>query len=376
MNSLIYIDIVIASFRVNAQQLLPILQLEVPDDVIVKFFLVIDNPGLLIGKDLLDAIANTNCILTINEVNKGVSASRNIGLEGGLGDWVLFLDDDVNVTKQLLFKYTDAIKRNPNEIGFIGLVYLPTACTNYQQAVIANGSMTMFTIAQTEVDYAWGVTANLMISRKAIGNQGFSTSYPKMGGAEDVEFCLRIREANNFKNFKTLQEAEVFHPWWNKGQPDFSRFYRYALGISILPQRNPLYNYYSFLNTIETLFVGCFVFMIALLVSPASKCFPVFLEFVTLTIILEYIVCLRIALKHNKGHLTLTAFYIMLIRSSNDAGVFIGNLMRARLKGLGERFQFNGRINNKSFAFNTNRIIKVLGYLAGFIFTLCHNKLI
>ena len=185
---MISIDVVIPSYRLNAATLLPILQLRKPADAIIKFFLIADNPAVIPHKSISELADNKNVFLIINKVNQGASITRNIGIETGQGDWILFLDDDIEVFPELLTVYTEAVKSYPEEIGFIGVVNLPDVATPFAHAVNANGSMNMFTIAKYKPSFAWGVTANLMISRKAVGDVRFSDVYPKTGGGEDVEF--------------------------------------------------------------------------------------------------------------------------------------------------------------------------------------------
>ncbi|MET3977585.1 glycosyltransferase involved in cell wall biosynthesis [Mucilaginibacter sp. UYP25] len=360
---MVAIDVVIPSFRLNAVTLLPILNLQTPANAIVKFYLVADNPAVVPHQSIMQLVDNEKIFLTINKVNEGASVTRNIGIEAGQGDWILFLDDDIEVLPDLLFAYSDAALQNPNEIGFIGVVNLPDISTPFAHAVNANGSMSMFAIAKHKQSFAWGVTANFMVSRKAVGNVRFSDIYPKTGGGEDVEFFIRIRELHNFKNYKCINSADVTHPWWNNGQPDFKRFYRYGKGISHLPERNPRYSSYSFLNTVETLFVALLILGIAMVIDPQNRYLRLFPQFILLTIALEYLVSLRIAVKNKQGFIPLVALYVMALRLNSEAGVLFETLLRFRLAGLGERFHFDGRTKKSHFSLNTNKIIKLVFYL-------------
>jgi glycosyltransferase involved in cell wall biosynthesis len=366
----ITIDVVIPSFRLNAVTLLPILNLPIPKDVIVKFYLIADNPSVVPSESILQLIDNKTIFLIINEVNLGASITRNIGIEAGTADWILFLDDDIEPLPSLLFAYADAVKQNSTEIGFIGVVELPNISTPFAHAVNANGSMSMFSIAKYKSSFAWGVTANFMVSRKAIGDVRFSDVYPKTGGGEDVEFFIRVRQQNNLKNYKCLTNADVTHPWWNEGRPDFKRFYRYGKGISFLSERNPLYRSYSFLNTVETLFMATLLFIIMLVIHPNGKNLPQFLYFIVITLLLEYIVSLRLAAKNRQGFLPIVALYVFALRSSSDAGVLLKNLSRFRFTGLGERFHFDGRTKKSHFSLNTNKIIKLVLYLLAIIYAI------
>src|SRR6202012_1459568 len=118
----ISIDVVIPSFRLEEKYILPILQLDVPDSAIIKFYLVADNPKLKISPSILALVDNKKIFLTINKENMGAALTRNTGIDQGRGDWILFLDDDIAVKPDLLNTYVDAIISDPDEIGFIGFV--------------------------------------------------------------------------------------------------------------------------------------------------------------------------------------------------------------------------------------------------------------
>ena len=93
-----------------------------------------------------------------------------------------------------------------------------------------------------------------MLRRTALQGLRFSEVYPKSGGGEDIDLFLKNKgEKVIFRNYKTLPEARVNHPWWNDGRPDFKKPFRYGLGNSWLAQLNPRYAYRDFLNLPETL---------------------------------------------------------------------------------------------------------------------------
>lgn len=352
--ALITIDVVIPSFRLNPATLLPILKLPKPAGVQIKFYLIADNPSITPHPSILELIDNENYFLIINPVNKGASITRNIGIESGQGSWILFLDDDIDVLPNLLSVYADAVQLYPTEIGFIGMVTLPNINTPFARAVDANGLLSMFSIAKTEQSYSWGVTANFMISREAVGNVRFADVYPKTGGGEDVEFFIRVREQHNFKNYKSLPEANVTHPWWNEGKSDFMRFYRYGLGNSFLPPRNKAYRWYDLLNTSETLLVCC----IALVVTLCTA----ILYFMLATLVIEYVISvLRVQRGIKKINFMLSG-YVALLRNVYEAGILVGNISRGRVQGIGERFNYEGRVNNSNFRLNRFKIIKLVLY--------------
>jgi len=53
-----------------------------------------------------------NIWVRCNEQNLGASASRNRGIEESTGDYILFLDDDVIPSKDLLHSYGRTLQKN------------------------------------------------------------------------------------------------------------------------------------------------------------------------------------------------------------------------------------------------------------------------
>ena len=133
--------------------------------------------------------------------------------------------------------------------------------------------MDIFTIALRKTSFAWGATANIMVSRKAIGDTRFLVAYPKSGGGEDVDFFLKVRKKNNYKNLKTLPDAFVQHPWWNNEKVDFKRPFRYGRGIACWVTLILNTPYHDFPNTPETLLISL-IGVVIVLIAKSSWLMP------------------------------------------------------------------------------------------------------
>ena len=238
------IDVVIPSFRLDENNLLPILKLKAASADQVVFYLIVDNPDSPVPESIRNMADRRRVFLLVNE-NAGASFTRNRGIEAGTGEWILFLDDDLRVPDNLLEIYAGAIRAFPEEIGFIGLVQLPEPATDFARAIAVSGSMDIFSIAERKSSFVWGATANFMVRRSAVAGNRFSMLYPKSGGGEDIDLFLRIRENNGYKNYRALPEAKVHHPWWKDGAPVLK-----ALPLWIRKQPagelNPRYAYHDF----------------------------------------------------------------------------------------------------------------------------------
>lgn len=123
--------------------------------------------------------------------NKGCSAARNHGLKESAAEWVLFLDDDVIPQKDLILQYAEAIaKLGDSAHGFIGLTQIPEPTKLHTQAVVLSDVTYMYSIASVLPNPKWGVTANLVM-RRTPGISFREDVFPKTGGGEDVDICLR-----------------------------------------------------------------------------------------------------------------------------------------------------------------------------------------
>jgi len=355
------LDIVIPSFRLETTYLLPLIELPKPEGWTFRYYIVVDNPHVNVAPSLASLAASGAITLLINPQNMGASTSRNRGLEAGNGDWILFLDDDIQADRQLLHHYVDAIIRYPEAIGFIGLVTLPPPPTNFARALVINGSMMIFEIAKATDSFAWGATANILVRRTAIGEIRFSTAYPKAGGGEDVDFFLNVREKNGTSDYRTLKEAVVYHPWWQGGKPDFKRPFRYGIGNSYLGQFFPQYTYRDFPNTPEILLLALIAFpVIAMLVPGELLLWAKLIAGILLT---EVVATLVQAAKRKSILNGSIAYYLLRLKLSYEAGLLWGNMSRFRVTGIGERFEFKGRRHGHAFfRFNTYKLVKWVGY--------------
>jgi GT2 family glycosyltransferase len=327
----ITIDVVIPSTRIDNQKLSSITSVKIPPEVEVCYYVVVDNPGLSIEPEQWSAK------IIRNEENKGAAMSRNIGFEAGSGDYVLFIDDDVIPNHHLIEEYLSVIKHHPDAPGYVGLTKFPPPTNSFTRGVHASDILTFFDIATSRNSMAWGTTSNLLVNRKAVDAIRFSSEFPKAGGGEDIDFCLRIL-ARTDKPFVAAPKAIVEHGWWKKESRVYSRFFRWAYGDSRLPRLHPKHRFYNFPNMIETVLLGLPILFVMLglgLLSIASV-----IIWIGLVILFETVIEM-IRVKHRfPNSLTTSAIEATIIRSSNDLGRVVGNLRRWNMAGFFERFDY------------------------------------
>jgi nucleoside-diphosphate-sugar epimerase len=264
----ITLDVVVPTFRVPAGVLEAILALDVPPGASTQFTVICDRPGDARAGAVMAALEarhreNPFVRLRTNAANLGASASRNRGFAESAADWVLFLDDDVVPQPDILHAYASAIRAHPRATGFVGLSRLPPPATARQAAVHMAGVAFFWGVAAASpaaTELPWGVTANLCVRRPPPGSGvEFSDAFPKTGGGEDIDFCLRLREhvratmEGGGEGLVATPGAVITHPWWDDGVPALSHFSGWSWGDGHLIDLYPQLTYTNLPDLSETL---------------------------------------------------------------------------------------------------------------------------
>ena len=333
----IQLDIVIPSFRADVAVLNSIRSLSVPENMIRKIIVVLDDPFHPLPRELQDWSAFDDLTIIRNEVNLGASGARNRGIDAALSDWILFLDDDIYPEPDLLQVYAKSIEEKGGSPWLCRYYGLPETVSSFTKGIVASDILTFFDLAEHRDNMPWGVTANLLIRRDAIGNHRFKSIFPKSGGGEDIDFCLEI--VNSFgKNFSTEPNAVVHHPWWNNSSRTYRRFFRWAYGDSNLPALHPKHRWRNLPNTAELLTL-CLLSVIpfSIMYESSPKLMILFISGVVLgEFFSEWIRLILVKSITNP----ITAIESSCVRFSNDLGRIIAVLQSMRLWRLTERFDY------------------------------------
>jgi glycosyltransferase involved in cell wall biosynthesis len=179
--------------------------------------------------------------------NQGASAARNRGLEESCADFVVFIDDDVVPDESLLQEYAQAIRKEPTAGGFVGCTTFPKPLS-FQAVGVKLSGCTFFWDAATHMkEMPWGVTANLCVKR---GAERFDLRFPRTGGGEDIDFCLKVQSVHG--KLLPAPSARAVHPWWDHGSPALKRFFGWALGDGHLQFMYPHLSYRNWPNVWDT----------------------------------------------------------------------------------------------------------------------------
>lgn len=332
----LHLDIVVPTVRVDLEKLRSVANLKVPDGMEVHCYFVIDYPGA-IDMNLGSRLGDAAVTVIKNDANLGAHLSRNRGFEAGCGEYALFLDDDTEVPPSLLETYFEAIKKYPDSPGFVGSVRFPPCINSFTRAAVASDILTFWDIAEKTPHVAWGITANLMVKREAVGGIRFSPRFPKKGGGEDVDFCLRIVEKSGAW-FISVPTAAIVHPWWGQGSHQYRRFARWAYGDSPLPTLHSAYKFRNAPNLIESALVSISLGVLAFAFFKTSIAW--FLAWLIVALFLELLMDgFRMRLQR-KNQTLLISIQATFVRLSNDLGRIAGHLKRLHLLGVTERFDY------------------------------------
>lgn len=357
------IDVVIPSFRLTEQYLLPIINLCSSTEYNIKFYIIADNPMISIPRILKELSDNGRICLLINERNLGFSATRNKGIFAGSGKWILLLDDDIIPDENLLDSYCRAIDENENAIGFVGITEFPPTFNNATKALKINGMTVHFQLAKTENRLKWAPTANIMLNREKLVTPLFNENLKK--GGEDIEFLVRNSLMNN-EAYIACPAAIVTHPWWSDGRVQTRRMIRYGIGaaeISTLPILKN-YTYYDFTNTSETI-------ILLLLLSPFAFVYGLTIElliFIFANLLSEFITNFIKASSNGFPSLGVTT-NLFWVKNTYEFGYLLSILQTGKFTNFTKRLDVSFRKEDPSW-YRLNRW-KILKLLLITVFTIC-----
>jgi hypothetical protein len=125
-------------------------------------------------------------------------------------------------------------------------------------------------------DLPWGVTANLIV-RRVKDDISFDLVFPKTGGGEDIDFCIRKRDwfvHRGLQGLKPAPKVIVTHPWWNEGRRSYRHFFMWAKGDGNLASKFPQHCYIERVPNSAELGLYCFLAgTIGLVVSSSTIAF-------------------------------------------------------------------------------------------------------
>jgi hypothetical protein len=121
-----------------------------------------------------------------------------------------------------------------------------------RHALVASGMTFFYDVARRMRHPSWGVTANLCVVLRTNNTVWFSSVYPKTGGGEDVDFCLRLKallpHCDRASAIVAVPDAVVLHPFWND---IFKQVMGWAKGDTLCLEQLPHNTFCTLPNWIE-----------------------------------------------------------------------------------------------------------------------------
>lgn len=351
------IDVIIPSYRMEEHALLQIFNLRRPVGFEVNFILVCDNPGVAVPVSVQALSDQGKINLLINEKNSGPSFTRNRGIDISHGNWILFLDDDIVPSSDLLLVYAAAIKATPDSLGFVGVTEFPTPFNRVTEALKLNGAVGFFAMSRSKKEQAWAPTANLMLNRSLLGPRRFSSALTIAG--EDVELMARNSQANG-QLYTSLPEAVVFHPWWDKGRSQLKRMFRYGYGNATILRLPHIwkYSHLDFSNTVESVFIVVLITPLLIMVGVDLKT-PLIL--IGIVLLAELITNMIRAIKVSGRFSSALIWQMMLHKNAQEVGFFWALLKSGRWLSMCRMIDFGFKKPYPSpFRLNRWKIVKLV----------------
>lgn len=254
------LGVVVPTYRCDVSMLRDIVSLKPTAylNVSVQIIVVVDRPDaerLDEVKALTSYTKDHFVRVFVNEENIGASESRNIGLSQAFSDQVVLLDDDVVPEPHILDAYLGGIDRHPDAHVWVGCTRFPPAKTTVEHAVRASNLCHFYGIAELVSRPPWGVTANLCVSGRS-GAIWFSPAYPKTGGGEDVDFCLKTRQHYGPDAVVAVPGAVATHLYWND---PIRQMWGWARGDALCLSLHPNSTFYRAFDWAEAILLTCAV---------------------------------------------------------------------------------------------------------------------
>ena len=159
-----------------------------------EYELIIVNDGSSDG--LIELLRNEQNLLLINhDKNKGLSAARNTGVRKSAGALIIFLDSDIYIQEDWVFKMLNIIQNN-NIIGATGTLS-PTPnkrLTLLEKYLFSKYRGHQVKSQDTPLDYKSFVFSNTIIEKTALYKAGLFDESLKYYGGEDTELEIRLNK--------------------------------------------------------------------------------------------------------------------------------------------------------------------------------------
>lgn len=207
MDASVIVSIVIPTYNSLNKLILALQSIEQINFPVEKFEVIVVDDGSSDGTEtyIIEIFNNKSINLSyFYQENKGPASARNLGIRQAKGEYILSIDSDCLVDKNILKRY---LEHYPDEkLGGVGGKVLLDSKNMISKYLDYMGVWRPGCI-NSEISYL--VTANAFFLKKSIINAGYFDEDFLLPGGEEPELCHRIIEKGY--NFKYDEGAIVVH---------------------------------------------------------------------------------------------------------------------------------------------------------------------
>lgn len=204
---------------------------------------VVNNRSTDSTREVAERFAFDNADLNVevvDEMRQGLSWARNCGIERSLGDWLIFVDDDVELAVDFLERYARFFDSSPDAMAAGGRIVPifecePPAWISHYTVQPVGSTIDLGKSIKPFPRSKFFIGANMAIRREAFAKCGvFDTGLGRMAekllGGEEKDLCLRIRAAGLSVYYVPIEVRHIIPP--RRLTDDYFDNVTYLIGVS------------------------------------------------------------------------------------------------------------------------------------------------
>jgi GT2 family glycosyltransferase len=215
----------------------------------------------------------------IDPSEKGFSNQRNIGIKNASTSYIIFIDDDVEITKNWFDKFTSEFEKYEDKIfGAMGAVFPKQSnIISFACGVLGHpgGGFRLHNFSKNnDIFLSQVATCSTILNKKIVEDVGMFDLQNKFG-SEDSELCLRIIERYGDNRFLYIPSVIVWHyspesflrfiKWYiRRGISDIDLYLRHSVHLNYVIKTSIILKFlfllfFSLIN-VKIFFAGIFVY--------------------------------------------------------------------------------------------------------------------
>ncbi len=170
------------------------------------------------ASDILEELSVDGNIkhIRIPKMEAGFSAQRNLGVKNATGEYIIFIDDDEEITNDWFENLTRVIKENKEIAGAMGTTFpIPKNANiiSFSEGVMGHpgGGFRFHNFSKGKVISISQVTGCNMILKKSVIEEAGYFDFRNFHGGEDTDLGIRITKKFGVNQFRYIPNALLWH---------------------------------------------------------------------------------------------------------------------------------------------------------------------